>query len=575
MSARNLEKVALLVILALGALIAGCSGGEEVSPDTVVAKVGDREITIADFEDFSSRVGPEFLPENQDLQGKKEFLETIINKELMAIKADQLGYDKDPSLLSGQEHFKKGAMISRYYQMRAREPAAQQVTEEAARREYRRLGIEVDIRQIVSFTREDAQELRERILAGEDMGELARRYSKSNRASEGGVWKNLKYATTVVEFEDAVFELQPGEVSEPFETQYGWNIVKVLKRRTTDVGSWEENKEYCFRLARGRIEGRLINELRKNLLERNNFNIDPEVRRIVYNALPPDVPYDQAPTRNDEVHPILKFEDEDLKKVLCTFNDESWTVEYFSDLYDKTAFVRRPRREHNLLGIDHYIISMIIDRFIVRDALEKGLDEDPQVVRTVKNKEEEIMVSIMHQQLIESEIDILPEELQTYYEENREAYYSSERRNFRVVLVKDEETAESVYELARQGRSFVDLVLQYSLDDASKEYNGETSWLQRGQNPPLDIGFDLENIGDVSEPFEIPGRGWAVLQLIDVEEDRQLTFEEAEPVVRRDLKTIKANEKLEEYLERWKEEIEITVYDDKLEKARFVERPAI
>ena len=39
----------------------------------------------------------------------------------------------------------------------------------------------------------------------------------------------------VPQFEEAAFSLKPGEVSEPFETQFGWHIVQLLGRRTYDA----------------------------------------------------------------------------------------------------------------------------------------------------------------------------------------------------------------------------------------------------------------------------------------------------------------------------------------------------
>jgi peptidyl-prolyl cis-trans isomerase SurA len=40
---------------------------------------------------------------------------------------------------------------------------------------------------------------------------------------------------TVPEFERAMAALQPGQVSEPFKTAFGWHIVQVLERRDQDM----------------------------------------------------------------------------------------------------------------------------------------------------------------------------------------------------------------------------------------------------------------------------------------------------------------------------------------------------
>ncbi len=38
----------------------------------------------------------------------------------------------------------------------------------------------------------------------------------------------------MAEYEAVTDELEPGEISEPFRTQFGWHIVEVLERRTVD-----------------------------------------------------------------------------------------------------------------------------------------------------------------------------------------------------------------------------------------------------------------------------------------------------------------------------------------------------
>ncbi|MGB7542308.1 MAG: peptidylprolyl isomerase [Burkholderiales bacterium] len=80
-------------------------------------------------------------------------------------------------------------------------------------------------------------QLRERIVNGADFAELARLHSDDGSAARGGDLGWLYPGDTVPEFERAVAELKPLEVSQPVKTQFGWHLIQVLERRTADVSS--------------------------------------------------------------------------------------------------------------------------------------------------------------------------------------------------------------------------------------------------------------------------------------------------------------------------------------------------
>jgi peptidyl-prolyl cis-trans isomerase SurA len=88
--------------------------------------------------------------------------------------------------------------------------------------------------------RQKLDKLRERILAGEDFAGLAATTSEDpGSAADGGDLGWQGPGTFAPEFERAVNALEENEISEPFQTQFGWHIVQVLGRRQFD--STEEN----------------------------------------------------------------------------------------------------------------------------------------------------------------------------------------------------------------------------------------------------------------------------------------------------------------------------------------------
>ncbi|CAM3459158.1 Chaperone SurA [Bordetella sputigena] len=78
--------------------------------------------------------------------------------------------------------------------------------------------------------------LRQRIVEGhEDFAALARQNSQDATAPQGGDLGWLNPGETVPEFEQAMNALQPGQISEPVHTRFGWHLIQVLERREKDV----------------------------------------------------------------------------------------------------------------------------------------------------------------------------------------------------------------------------------------------------------------------------------------------------------------------------------------------------
>lgn len=86
-----------------------------------------------------------------------------------------------------------------------------------------------------SQARQRLERLRQRIQHGEDFAKLAAAQSDDKTsAADGGSLGWVSPGEMVPEFEQVLNGLKPGEVSEPFRTQYGWHIVQVMARRSHD-----------------------------------------------------------------------------------------------------------------------------------------------------------------------------------------------------------------------------------------------------------------------------------------------------------------------------------------------------
>lgn len=145
-----------------------------------------------------------------------------------------------------------------------REQDSQMVTQ------YRARGIVVRKSELVSSdqARRRVEEAREKIAAGESFADVAREYSDdtSNNAQGGdmGWFQREEWGSGVA---TAIGQLEDGQMSQPFETEFGWHLIERTASRETDVT--EENRRAQLREMIGRRKSdeeleRFVRQLRSD-----------------------------------------------------------------------------------------------------------------------------------------------------------------------------------------------------------------------------------------------------------------------------------------------------------------------
>jgi parvulin-like peptidyl-prolyl isomerase len=98
----------------------------------------------------------------------------------------------------------------------------------------------VEFRQIVTRSRDEAEKILARLDKGEDMDELARSYSISPEAKDGGKVGWIAAGELDESMEEAIFSLPVGRRSSISKTHYGYHIFEVLARRPAGFKSLPE-----------------------------------------------------------------------------------------------------------------------------------------------------------------------------------------------------------------------------------------------------------------------------------------------------------------------------------------------
>ena len=129
---------------------------------------------------------------------------------------------------------------------------------------------------ILVETEAEAKALIERLDAGEEFGALAQEASSDTSAASGGQLGWFESGMMVPDFEAAVVALEPGAVSAPVQTQFGWHIVKLNETRLRDVPTIDEVRdELRPQVERAAVQARLDELTAAATVDRAGTDIDP------------------------------------------------------------------------------------------------------------------------------------------------------------------------------------------------------------------------------------------------------------------------------------------------------------
>ena len=116
--------------------------------------------------------------------------------------------------------------------------------------------------------RDEAQRVREEVLKGKEFALAARQYSQdSDSAQQGGDMGYLASDQLSLPFQKEIAQLQPGQISQPVQTPFGFHLIQITDRRINRLvkGSeqWNEIKETILSQKLQKLYRQWLEELRK------------------------------------------------------------------------------------------------------------------------------------------------------------------------------------------------------------------------------------------------------------------------------------------------------------------------
>lgn len=203
------------------------------SNDPIVMRINNKDIYRSEFEYIYNKNNKNSSIEQKTLD---EYVDLFINYKLKVAAAEAAGIDTTKAFKREFESYRN--------QLKAAYLTDEQADDINLRSIYQRMKENIAASHILIMVKKNASKekvaaakakatkARQRILKGESFENVAREMSEDPSVKKNGGYLGYFTAFDLVQpFEDAVYNMQPGELSQPIRTNYGYHIIKVIARR--------------------------------------------------------------------------------------------------------------------------------------------------------------------------------------------------------------------------------------------------------------------------------------------------------------------------------------------------------
>ena len=230
--------------------------------DKVLAKVNGSEIRQSDLALAEEELGPS-LAQMDPATKDENVLSFLIDMKIVSRAAEdkkvQDSEDFKKRLAFTRNRLLMDSLLASEGKAATNDESMKKVYEEASKQISGEE--EVHARHILVETEDEAKAVKAELDKGGDFAELAKKKSKDPGASDGGDLGFFTKDQMVPEFSQVAFSLEPGKISDPVKSQFGWHIIKVEEKRKRKAPDFDQVKAqietYVTRKAQAEYVGKL------------------------------------------------------------------------------------------------------------------------------------------------------------------------------------------------------------------------------------------------------------------------------------------------------------------------------
>lgn len=559
-------------------LVLGACSSREPNNTDVLALIGDDKITVQDF-----KIAYELFPAFKTTSGKSinqkkiEQLNAMIADKIFAKVAQEKKVQNEERVKILLRWYKNRAVVRQLYRDEIKEKI--KVSESDVRIGFDHLNERLLLRKLDFQTKEQAQKAYALIKDGKGFQEVAKSYTESEEA--------LKHILTPREFswgdlderlENAAYQLNQNEISEPVETDNGFHLVQMVNKKVQLIvteNAFQDRRHYIETIIRRRRESRLAKSYVNKIMEKISPQLKFEVlKKMVNSGKKAFLEIDNKSVPVYLQPGLIKPYISDLmNETLIRLNEGSWTV---ADLFEKIDKLH-PKARFDLLDISKLPVNlsvMIRDEALAKEGYKKKLESDPQVLSDFSRKQEETLALYMRKTLQDT-VKINEGEILKYYTEQKAKYGQPEKVNIREVMVYDKSLADSLHILVENGADISVIAKKFSVRKWAAEKSGDMGYFAQGAFGSVgDAAFNTKlNVLSAVIPIllnEITV-GYSFFRVLDKKESIDPEYSMILDQVSKDALKAKREKIISNFYEKNRARFAVTANYDLLEKVKTID----
>jgi len=558
MKKQMLSILALSVIFITPLFFPGCGSDD----DPVLAVVGGDKIYAEDLNEYIDRYQKTFKTFEEELEGRKDLLDTLIIQQLLIQEAYRMNIDESEEInrivLANKDKFLLDILYKRIVIDQVN------VTDDDVKDFYAKLEKKVKASHILVYSKDTAMLLIDSLKNGANFENLAVNFSvdPSAKTNQGNLGYFV-YGQMDNVFSENVFKMEPGEISEPFETRFGWHIVKMIESAPNELrGPLDKMYDQIKVSIENAMKSAKLDEYRKQLQEKYIVRVDTTTCEYLMHkrtSLYPPSLLNSLP-KND--FDVTQLDRDEKELILANWEQGQISLGQYLARIKQYGTQRAPNFD-DYEGLANYIFQMNMMEILSVEARNIGLEDDAEYKRRIRKFRELAMADVMQNDSLQHPDKPDEGKLRQYYEDHPEEFVTPEKIHVYEIMFNSHNLAKTYALKVKSLDKFKSLATEHTERAGKRKSGGDLGYIEKRYYPLLFKAAKETAVGNVAGPINNKGK-YSIIYVADKKPEQRKEFLMVKQNIMDTLEKLNRSEAFKKWVEKRKTEVSIKINENNI-----------